>query len=87
MGNNTLTEYRIIFFKAQSKLYPHHSDSNEVPIMIHRDLSPAEIDAAVRQAEAIRSAYIAGACKSMVTRIRNRLGDREAARNGLAASH
>ncbi len=55
--------------------------------MIHRDLSPAEIDAAVRQAEAIRSAYIAGACKSMVTRIRNRLGDREAARNGLAASH
>ena len=55
--------------------------------MSHREFSLNDVDAALRQAEAMRSAYIAGACKSMVTRIRNRLGDRQAARHGLAASH
>jgi hypothetical protein len=54
--------------------------------MNHRELSPVEIDAALRQAEAIRSAYIAGACKSMVARIREGLGHRAAAQHGLTSA-
>ena len=55
-------------------------------------MSPQEIqnmstDAAIRQAEIIRSAYIAGACKSMVRRIRTQLADRQAARHGLPGHH
>lgn len=50
-----------------------------------REISAAEIDAALNQAEIIRSAYIAGACKSMVKRIREGLAERQAARHGLAS--
>jgi hypothetical protein len=48
-------------------------------------ISHSEIDAALRQAEMIRSAYIAGACKSLVHRVRQGLGDRAAAGHGLAS--
>ncbi|MDR9433639.1 MAG: hypothetical protein RI539_06430 [Spiribacter sp.] len=50
-------------------------------------LKNTDIDAAIRQAEIIRSAYIAGACKSLVTRIRHGLGERQAAQHGLASQH
>jgi len=55
--------------------------------MTHREISPVEIDAALRQAEAIRSAYLAGACKSLVARIREGLGRRAAAHHGLTHTH
>ncbi len=51
--------------------------------MTPREITPTQIDAALRQAEAIRSAYLAGACKSMVARIRTGLGNRQAAEHGL----
>ncbi len=50
-----------------------------------REISRTQIDAALEQAEMIRSAYIAGACKSMVKRIREGVADRQTARHGLAS--
>jgi hypothetical protein len=56
-------------------------------LMKSNALKNTDIDAAIRQAEIIRSAYIAGACKSLVTRIRHGLGERQAAQHGLASQH
>lgn len=44
-----------------------------------------QIDRAIRHAEVMRSAYVAGACKAMMHRLRSGRTDKEIRQQGLSA--